>query len=94
MKKFWLVLLLLCLTCSISFYGGHQLAYDHAIYNADAVLMGVFKVDMEHVYTFNGFMVADKYKFFEHIYNQFRVWFDWNLEDVEEEPVTQTIGGI
>ena len=91
MKKFWLVLLLLCLTCSISFYGGHQLGYDHAILNADAVLFGAFETDMSYVIIFNTFMIEDKYKFFEHIYNQFRLWFDWNLEEVEE-PVTQTIG--
>ena len=92
MKK--LVFLILFLTCSLSFYGGHQLAYDHAIYEADAVLLGVFKTDMEYVYMFNGYMVADKYKFFEHIYNEFRIRFDWNLDEVDEEPITNTTESV
>jgi len=90
MKKLFLVLLMLCLTCSIAFYGGHQLAYDHAIYNADAVLLGVFKTDVSYVIAFNTFMIEDKAKFFEHIYNQFRLWFEWNLPEVEEETVIHT----
>ena len=94
MKRFWLMMLLLCLTCSISFYGGHQLAYDHAIYNADAVLLGMFEVDEPSIIMFNTFMVIDKRKFFGHIYNQFRIWFNWNLPEVEESPIIYAIEGV
>ena len=83
MKMFWLVIVLFC--CGLSFYGGHQLAYDHSIYNADAILLGVFKVEMAHVLMFNTYMVEDKYKFFEHIYNEIRIRFDWNLDEVADE---------
>ena len=86
-KKILLILILSISLLSISFYGGHQLAYDHAIYNADAVLLEMFEINTSQIIMFNTFMVVDKYKFFGHIYNQFRIWFNWNLDEVSGETI-------
>lgn len=83
MKKFLSVTLVLLFIMGGSFYGGHKLGYNHAIYYADAILLEN-GAPVQTVFWFNYGMLQDKDKILTHIYDQFRIWFDWNLEEVEE----------